>query len=380
MKRNIKIMFIIALLQGLVFYAPISTLYRQAYGLNIFQISIIESICLALCLLLELPWGLVADKIGYRRSFIICCLLYVVSKFIFWQASDFNSFLLERIILSIVLSGISGVDNGILYLSDPDNNQKNYGIYSALGTVGLISATLVYSFLIKDNYRLASFLTMIGYFLAFIAALFLTEVKKEKSHLTLKGLLGLIKDLFGNKSLLFLVIATGIFTEVRQMIVIVISQVQYLNSGLSLSIIGIAYLVVTVGGLCSSLSAKVTKWLNPKRMIDLIYLSVFVSLFVLVFNPPGFISVFLILIMEIGFALFMPLSEDLQNKEITVPDRASALSVNFLMIDSLGVLIEVPMGYLTLNSLKPAYLFAIILMVGSFLFLKQYLRYRQVHN
>ena len=132
MKRNIKIMFIIALLQGLVFYAPISTLYRQASGLNIFQISIIESICLALCLLLELPWGLVADKIGYRKAFIICCLLYVVSKFIFWQATDFFGFLLERIILSIVLSGISGVDNGILYLSDPDNNQKNFGIYSAL--------------------------------------------------------------------------------------------------------------------------------------------------------------------------------------------------------------------------------------------------------
>lgn len=372
MKRNIKIMFIIALLQGLVFYAPISTLYRQASGLNIFQISIIESISLALCLLLELPWGLVADKIGYRRSFIICCLLYVVSKFIFWQATDFNGFLLERIILSIVISGISGVDNGILYLSDPDNNQKNYGIYSALGTVGLISATLVYSFLIKDNYRLASLLTMIGYFFAFIAALFLTEVKKEKSSLTLKGLLNLIKDLFRNKNLLFLVIATGIFTEVRQMIVIVIAQVQYLNSGLSLSVIGIAYLVVTVGGLCSSFSAKVTNWLRPKKFIYLIYFSIFVSLIVLVFNPSGFLSVFLILIMEIGFSLFMPLSEDLQNKEITISDRASALSVNFLMIDSLGVLIEVPMGYLTLTSLKPAYLFAIILMIASFLFLKQY--------
>ena len=373
MKRNIKIMFIIALLQGLVFYAPISTLYRQASGLNIFQISIIESICLALCLLLELPWGLVADKIGYRKAFIICCLLYVVSKFIFWQATDFFGFLLERIILSIVLSGISGVDNGILYLSDPDNNQKNFGIYSALGTTGLVIATLVYSLVIKTDYRLASLLTMIGYFLAFIAALFLTEVKSEKSKLTFKGLLLLIKDLFTNKKLLYLVIATGIFTEVRQMIVVVISQVQYLNSGLSLSIIGIAYLIVTLGGLCSSFSEKVTNWLKPKKFIYLIYLSVFVSLVVLIFNPSGFISVFLILILEIGFALFMPLSEDLQNKEITISDRASALSVNFLMIDSLGVLIEVPMGYLTLNSLKPAYFFAIILMIGSFLFLKQYL-------
>ena len=92
MKRNIKIMFIIALLQGLVFYAPISTLYRQASGLNIFQISIIESICLALCLLLELPWGLVADKIGYRKAFIICRLkVYLLASYrFFWFPTGTN--------------------------------------------------------------------------------------------------------------------------------------------------------------------------------------------------------------------------------------------------------------------------------------------------
>ena len=61
-KKNIVLMLLLGFLQAMVFYAPIATLYRQAQGITLSQITIIESICLALCLLLELPWGIVADK------------------------------------------------------------------------------------------------------------------------------------------------------------------------------------------------------------------------------------------------------------------------------------------------------------------------------
>ena len=69
-KRNIRLMYAIALLQGMVFYGPIATLYRQAAGVSVFQITLIESISLALALALEVPWGILADRIGYRRSMI----------------------------------------------------------------------------------------------------------------------------------------------------------------------------------------------------------------------------------------------------------------------------------------------------------------------
>ena len=43
-KKNIYLMYAIALLQGMVFYGSIATLYRQASGITIFQITLIESI------------------------------------------------------------------------------------------------------------------------------------------------------------------------------------------------------------------------------------------------------------------------------------------------------------------------------------------------
>ena len=71
-RRNIYLMYAIALLQGMVFYGPVATLYREAAGVTIFQITLIESISMALGLMLELPWGAVADRIGYRRTMIFC--------------------------------------------------------------------------------------------------------------------------------------------------------------------------------------------------------------------------------------------------------------------------------------------------------------------
>ena len=65
-------MYAIALLQGMVFYGPIATLYRQAKGVSVLQITIIESVSLTLCLLLEFPWGILADQIGYKRTILLC--------------------------------------------------------------------------------------------------------------------------------------------------------------------------------------------------------------------------------------------------------------------------------------------------------------------
>ena len=85
-KRNIYILYALALLQGMVFYGPVATLYRQAQGVTIFQITLIESISYLLCILLEVPWGVVADRIGYKKTMVICAWLYFLSKIIFWQA------------------------------------------------------------------------------------------------------------------------------------------------------------------------------------------------------------------------------------------------------------------------------------------------------
>lgn len=144
MKKNLYLMYAIALPQGMVFYGPVATLYRQTQGISVFQITLIESIPLALSIALEIPWGFVADRIGYRRTMIFCSGLYFVSKIVFWKATGFGGFLLERVMLSVVLAGLSCVDFSIIYLScKGKDSQKAFGIYKSMGMGGLLAAATI---------------------------------------------------------------------------------------------------------------------------------------------------------------------------------------------------------------------------------------------
>ena len=176
-QRNIKLMYAISFFQGMVFYGSIATLYRQACGLSLFQITLIESIFSVACILLELPWGIVADWLGYRRTMLLCSTLFFVSKIIFWKADSFGGFLCERLLLSVVISGLSGVDDTILFLScEKGQAQRVFSIYGYFGTLGMILASVCFSLFLSENFRAAAFWTVVSYAIAAALSFGLKEV------------------------------------------------------------------------------------------------------------------------------------------------------------------------------------------------------------
>ena len=77
MMKNIILFYVLAFLQGLVFYSSIATLYRTSNGLTLYQMGIIEG-CFSLCIILfEIPWGMICDKIGYKKTMIIANIFYL---------------------------------------------------------------------------------------------------------------------------------------------------------------------------------------------------------------------------------------------------------------------------------------------------------------
>ena len=98
-KRNIYLLYALGLLQGMVFYAPVATLYRETQGVSIFEIALLESVSLVLCLVLEIPWGIAADRIGYKKTMVFCCGLYFVSKLV----SPRVNLLVPRITFLVIL-------------------------------------------------------------------------------------------------------------------------------------------------------------------------------------------------------------------------------------------------------------------------------------
>ena len=359
MKKNLYILYGMALLQGMVFYGPIATLCRQAQGVSVLEITIIESISLALGILLEVPWGVIADRIGYCRTMIFCSGLYFISKIVFWQANGFAGFLLERVMLSVVLAGFSGVDSSILYLScQGQDSQKAFGIYNTMGMVGLLMAASVFSLLIQNNYSLAGFLTVISYGLAALLSLGLTEVKGTTAEAVRpEPFRTTLQSTLRNRTFLLFLIGVAFLSETHQTITVFLNQLQYTRCGMSNTVIGILYIVATLLGLLGVYSASVTNRLGTKRSFFLFCGLAAVSCLTLAVTAQAFPSVLGMLMLRLSNTLFQPFQSEIQNRQIQTDNRATALSIHSMLISSIAIGTNLVFGALSDWSLPAAFLF-----------------------
>lgn len=355
LKRNVWLLYGISLLQGMVFYGPVATLYRRAAGVSIFQITMIESISLALCIALEMPWGVIADRIGYRRTMIINCLIYVVSKIVFWRADGFGDFLMERVMLSVVMAGLSGCDVSILYLScRKGESHRVFGIYNMFNTAGLLFAALIFSAAVGDDYRLAGFLTVVTYSAAAVLAFGIKEVKegrekgkndrsKETGNVK-KGFIEQFFDVIRDRRFLLLLVGMAFLAETRQTIAVFLSQLQYERCGISSVNMGYIYILVTVAGMAGIWSAKITGKLGEKGCALTLFGAATVSCLILAFTENAFLSIFGIMALSISASLFVPLQVELQNRHVKSSNRATVLSIYAVITESIGIFTNLLFG------------------------------------
>ncbi len=359
MKRNIYLMYAIAFLQGMVFYGPVATLYRQAQGVTVFQITLIESISLILCILLEVAWGVIADKIGYKKTMVFCCFLYFLSKIVFWQAVDFAGFLAERIMLSIVISGLTGVDTSILYFScEGKDSQKVFGIYNSLQTAGLLTAAAVFSVFVRDNYPLSGLLTVISYGTAAVLSMALTDVRTENfSQINAGQFRKVLSQTLCNRTLLLFLAAVAFLSETHQMITVFLNQLQYERCGLGNAAIGWIYIMVTIIGMCGACSAWFTEKTGIKAAGIIFSGTSAIACIILAVSETALPSVCGILVLQISNSLFQPFQMEMQNQQVHTEYRATALSIHAMLLDSIGAGANLAFGILAGKNLALAFLF-----------------------
>ncbi len=376
-KRNVFLLWGIALLQGMVFYAPVATLYRQAAGLGIFQITLIESISLWLTICLEIPWGWAADRIGYKKTMLVCCFLYFLSKIIFWQANGFPGFLLERILLSVVCAGLSGVDSSMLYLScGEDDSHRVFSIYENLGQLGILLAAGIHALWVGENYRLAAFLTVLSYGAAAVLSLGLQEVfpKTGREGFSSTGkLFSILRTQVSNPRVLLLLMAVGLLNGSHQTITVFLSQLQYVRAGMTQQGISLAYILVSLVALAGGYSAKLCSRTGAKAMGTGLFLWAAFGCLLLGLFPLPIISVLAAVVLRLSFSLLQPLQMDLQNQWITIRDRATALSMNAVVLDGLGIFLNLIFGKLAQENLAGAmYLGAALCAMGALLYRRSF--------
>lgn len=85
------------------------------------------------------------------------------------------------------------------------------------------------------------------------------------------------------------------------------------------------------------------------------YLSATGTCILLAYTSSAWVSVACILWLRMAFSLVQPLQTELQNRQIDTANRASALSINAVIVDSIGVGTNICFGALAEKSLPAAF-------------------------
>lgn len=115
-------------LQFTLFPIPIITLFwTNQVGLSLGDILYLQAVFGLAVVLLELPSGYVADRVGYRKSLLVGAVLWVAGWLVYTRAASFLGVMLAEVVLGAASAFISGADRALMWVSlDAEGRRATY--------------------------------------------------------------------------------------------------------------------------------------------------------------------------------------------------------------------------------------------------------------
>jgi len=366
MNKNIYLLCAIAFLQGLVFYGPVATIFRQHRGISISDIFLLETIFIILMLVFEIPWGFFADRIGYKKTLLASFFLFFISKIIFYFSHSFIGFLGEAITAALAISGMSGCDSALIYSTvEGKNSDKAFSYYSAAGTAGLLMAALASTLILKYSIDLTAFFTIIPYGIAFVITFYLVDADKRDHREKCNTLIDSIKNLWQNKSIFIFVMAMGFINESTHAVCVFLNQPLYERSGIGIIYFGLIKAVMQVICLASAKAYKLSRRVGVKRLYIISVITIISANMFLLYFKNWFMVIAMIALIELAFALCQPLAHTIENDSIITGDRATLLSAYAMAANLIGGLSYILIGLASDVSLEGGIIVCAILEVAA---------------
>lgn len=162
MPRNIPLFIAFRLLFNARFYYPVFAVIQLDYGLTMAQFAILNAIWAVSIVVLEVPSGALADRIGRKRMVVVAAVLMVMEMAIIAFVPFENNILVfwawvvNRILSGAAEAAASGADEALAYDSIPHEEQKTswpkiLSKLMRLSSVAFIAAMLIGSAVYDPN-------------------------------------------------------------------------------------------------------------------------------------------------------------------------------------------------------------------------------------
>lgn len=364
-KKNMILVYIHTFLSTFILYYICDTLFFIERGLVSSQYISFVGISFLIKIILEIPFGIIADRKNKKKILLISNLLFVISTLTFIFSHNYISFLIAIIINAINNALSSGIVNSILYESTKNKEKFNKVLFynSFFYNISYMFAMIVGGY-IGQKYGLiyTYWITLIPFIIDF----FIITMIKTNNHIDTKSnennievLKNGIKEIKKSSYLLQLILKSAImFAGIK---LVEESHPEYAsNIGLSVFIIGIYTALILVFCILGSyIGSKIKKdKYNLILSINPIIVGVCILMVGIMNNYLGIISILIIYIFSESFDNIM--KAKLHNS-ISSKSRVTVESINQFALGLCGFTFSILMAIL----LKRVNLNVMYICIGS---------------
>lgn len=132
---TVKMVALISFFGQLYFFVPVMTPYLQAKGLSLAQIAGMQTILMVSMLVMEIPTGVLADRMGHRRSYQISLIMAALGEAVTLLADTYPEFLIGQFVAGTGFAFASGSVDALVYESLPQAD-RTIGMQKAKGMIG----------------------------------------------------------------------------------------------------------------------------------------------------------------------------------------------------------------------------------------------------
>jgi len=115
MARDLRLFYLFRLLATSYLWVPISLLFMEQRGLTFFEVMLLAVIYSAVVILVEIPTGVFADRIGRRHSMMAGAVAMVAACLVAVEAHSFGEFAIAEALAATSMSLCSGADSAYLF-------------------------------------------------------------------------------------------------------------------------------------------------------------------------------------------------------------------------------------------------------------------------
>ena len=116
MRRDLRRFYLFRLLATSYVWQPIMVPFQVSRGLDFGEIMLLGGLYSLVVMMVEIPTGAFADRLGRRTSMMLGALTMVASSlFAYFFATDLPTFMVSEVLASLSMSLCSGADSAYLF-------------------------------------------------------------------------------------------------------------------------------------------------------------------------------------------------------------------------------------------------------------------------